>query len=102
MDKQQNKVTRKMLLRQVANRSGYSIKVVSNVYGALVDAIVEEVQNENYISLTGFGNFYLQHHKGHPVQFESSNSTVRDYKLLKFSASDALNRRLRGEDVTED
>jgi nucleoid DNA-binding protein len=75
---------------------------VSNIYGALVDAIVEEVQNENYISLTGFGNFYLQHHKGHPVQFESSNSTVRDYKLLKFSASDALNRRLRGEDVTED
>ncbi len=97
MAKQRNKVTRKMLLQQVAKKSGYNVKVVSNVYKAIVDSIVESVQTDNYISLTGFGNFYLQHHKGHPVQFESSDSTVRDYKLLKFSASDALNRRLRGE-----
>jgi nucleoid DNA-binding protein len=97
MIKQQNKITRKMLLQQVANRSGYDINTVSKVYGAIVDAIVESVQTEHYISLTGFGNFYLQHHKGHPVQFESSDSAVHDYKLLKFSASDALNRRLRDD-----
>ena len=95
MTKQKNKVTRKMLLQQVARKSGYDINTVSKVYTAIVDSIVDSVQDDSYISLTGFGNFYLQYHKGHPVQFESSDSTVRDYKLLKFSASDALNRRLR-------
>lgn len=93
--KQKEKVTRKMLLQMIAAKSGLDMATVSKVYTAFVDSIVETVQNGNNISITGFGNFYLQKHKGHPVQFESHNSHVAEYALLKFSASDSLNKRLR-------
>lgn len=94
---QKEKVTRKQLLEQVAQDSGVDVAVVNQVYNSLVDCIVESVSAGNHMSLTGFGNFYRQTHKGHPVQFESSDSIVQDYALLKFSASDTINKRLRSQ-----
>lgn len=37
----------------------------------------------------------MKTHKGHPVQFGSDRKLVKDYVVLKFSASDALNANLR-------
>jgi len=92
---QKEKVTRKQLLEDVAQKSGVDVAVVNQVYNSLVDCIVNMASEGNHLSLTGFGNFYRQTHKGHPVQFESPGSIVPDYALLKFSASDTINKRLR-------
>lgn len=89
------KVTRKMLLQTIAAKSGLDIATVSKVHQAYVDSVVEYIQKGKTVSITGFGMYYLQKHKGHPVQFESQNHHVSEYALLKFSASDALNKRLR-------
>lgn len=89
------KVTRKMLLQEISARSGVDIGTVTTVFGEFVDCLVDNVRKGKNVSITGFGNFYMQKHKGHPVQFESRSTQVKDYNLLKFSASDALNSRLR-------
>jgi len=89
------KVTRKMLLKEMARRSGADSETTMAVFTSMIDVIVENVRDGSTVSITGLGNFYLQKHKGHPVQFESSTNHVEDYNVLKFSASDALNKRLR-------
>ena len=68
---------------------------LTKAYTEIVDGIAYYTGNGYELSLTGFGVFVMKHHKGHPVQFGKSKSKVSDYDVLKFSASDVLNRRLR-------
>ena len=72
--------------------------IANAVYTAMIDRIFHEVANGNQIVLQGFGSFYLNEHKGHPVQFRVDDSPVlSDYLVLKFSATKTANRRARLE-----
>lgn len=89
------KTSKAAFLSQVAETSGVSISTVTRVYTAMINEIQNIVCSGTSLSLTGFGTFYLQKHKGHPVQFEGKSTRVPDYWVFKFSASDVLNTRIR-------
>ena len=72
--------------------------IANAVYSAMIDRIFCEVAQGNQIVLQGFGSFYLNEHKGHPVQFKADdNPVLSDYLVLKFSATKTANRRARLE-----
>lgn len=91
-----NKISKKHFLAAVARDSGMSVENMTKAYDAIVDGIRDQLAAGNTVSLTGFGSFYLQKHKGHPVQFEG-HAVIKDYIVMKFSASDVLNKRFREE-----
>lgn len=90
------RISKKQFLADVARRCGIHEQIVLEVYGAIVENIFDELTKGHNVSLAGFGLFYVQKHKGHPVQFNGGNDkNVDDYLVLKFSASKNSNRRLR-------
>ena len=68
---------------------------VPEVCDAMLAEIEHIVGSGGRLSLTGFGSFYAQMHKGHPVQFGGTVKKVHDYPVFKFSASNVLNKKLR-------
>jgi nucleoid DNA-binding protein len=93
-----NKISKNQFLADVARNNDMSLEDITDAYNAIVNGIHDVVASGRTLSLTGFGSFYLQRHKGHPVQFEG-RSNVEDYVIFKFSASDVLNKRFRQEDA---
>lgn len=93
-----NKISKNQFLADVARNNDMSLEDITDAYNAIVNGIHDAVASGRTLSLTGFGSFYLQRHKGHPVQFEG-RSNVEDYVIFKFSASDVLNKRFRQEDA---
>ena len=89
------KINKRDFIKHVAKENGMTSAQVLEVYDAIVNGIFDMVIENKRVSLTGFGSFYLQKHKGHPVQFEAKNAGVDDYVVFKFSTSDALNKRMR-------
>lgn len=89
------KVNRSEYLTRVSKRTGIDRKIVLTVYDGLIDELVEIMQNNQQLLLTGFGNFYVQKHKGHPVQFSGGKDIVSDYNVLKFSPSNIMKKRVR-------
>lgn len=94
-----DKMNRSEYLRRVAKRTGYSRAVVVEIYDAMVDEFVDVMQEGKQLLLTGFGNYYMQTHKGHPVQFAGGSDVVEDYDVLKFSPSNVLKKRVRSNDT---
>ncbi len=89
---QRPRISKREFLSRVAARSGHPIKTVSSVYEEILSELLEAVVQGETVSLTGFGRFYRQTHRGHKVRF--GQSEVDDYSVLKFSASRILNRQL--------
>ncbi len=94
------KVNRNDFLQTVSENIDVPYGVVSAVYEGIADEIINVTKHGVKLSLTGFGAFYAQKHKGHPVQFSDSSETVDDYVVLKFSSSNVMNKRLRDDENT--
>lgn len=92
---EQPRVSKRDFISRVSIRTGLSIRLVSEVYEAILDELRDLVRDRYTVVLTGFGRFYLQEHKGHKVRF--GKSAVKDYAVLKFSASRSMNRALDDE-----
>lgn len=67
------------------------------IINTMLEQLVETIKEGKEQFFTGFGSFYLQQHKGHPVQFNSTDAEISNYVTLKFSASNNLNAKLREE-----
>lgn len=91
-----NKISKKHFLAAVARDNGMSVETITKAWDAIVKGLHDQLAAGNTVSLTGFGAFYLQNHKGHPVQFEG-RAVIQDYIVMKFSTSDVLNKRFRDE-----
>ena len=91
-----NTISKKHFLAAVARDNGMSVENITKAWDAIVNGLHDQLAAGNTVSLTGFGSFYLQKHKGHPVQFES-HAVIQDYIVMKFSTSDVLNKRFRKE-----
>jgi len=89
-----SRVSKRDLIVRVARNTGLTTGLVATVYNELINELVRTVHAGDTVVLTGFGRFYRQFHKGHRVRF--GQTTVKDYPVLKFSASKALNKRLNG------
>ena len=97
MAKAENKMNKREFIAHMAEMNGVSEKQATDAYTMVMNSIQDAVASGVRLSLMGFGTFYLQTHKGHPVQFEGDTGTdrVHDYEVFKFSASNALNKRIR-------
>lgn len=105
MDKA-TKVNREQLVERVANEMRENkimcdlsdrarINLVHQVLSTVIDTIVSDVKDGKRVSLTGFGSFYSQMHRGHPVQFGTKTERVPDYPVFKFAVSNVLNKEFR-------
>lgn len=102
MSKTDERISKSDFISEVAKRAGVPVKVVSQVYEAIVSELLENVRRGVSVTLTGFGRFYGQEHKGHRVQFARGGSThIEDYTVLKFSATRAVNKSLAEEPEQE-
>lgn len=95
----EHRVTKNEYLRRTAQRTQLPLRVVSLVYGALIDELLEVVGEGESLLLSGFGRFYPQTHKGHVVRsgrnFDEKGSTeISDYNILKFSAVQEVNKKV--------
>lgn len=83
----ENKTCLTQLLQSVSKESNVELSVVKVVYKSMIKNITKELLTGHKVGLTGFGSFYLQKHKGHPVQFDNKKSFIDDYNVVKFTAS---------------
>ena len=91
------RINRSEILNNVSERTGISVTDVKAVYEAFLDEVVEKAVAGHTVVLNGFGTFYVQSHKGHPIRFESfrHRGAIEDYLVFKFSASHSMNDKLR-------
>lgn len=89
------KMNKRGLITYIAKSNGVSNEEAMRMYDCVIDAIRDVVTKNVKLSLSGFGVFQAQKHKGQPVQFCESDMTVQDYLVFKFSASKTLNQYLR-------
>ena len=82
---------------EVVSSKSHHLYTVEQVWDAVEAEIKHIVRCGCRLSLTGFGSFYAQTHRGHPVQFGGQKEKVHDYKVFKFSASNVLNKMLRDD-----
>lgn len=100
MERVEGRVNRREYVSRLARRAGVPVRVASAVYDAAVEELLEIVSSGDSLTLTGFGKFYPQEHKGHRVRIAGSDgfgegfSDIDDYAVLKFSATRAVNRRI--------
>lgn len=92
---QQDRVSKREFLAQVANSADIPLRTVSRVYDAMLAEMMDTMRRGDQLMLTGFGKFYPQAHKGHRVQFaEDGSKEIPDYLVLKFSATRSVNKAL--------
>ena len=93
----ENRVNRSEIFDIVADKTGFASADVKRIYDSLIGEIVQAAVAGNTVVLNGFGSFYVQSHKGHPVRFESLDHkhAIDDYLVFKFSASHSMNDKLR-------
>ena len=89
------RVSKRDFVRCVARRAGVPITVAERVYESVLVEVVSQVRCGKQVNFTGFGEFHAAAHKGHVAQFGAAGQgRLRDYLLLKFSASRVLNNFL--------
>ena len=88
------------LAEQCASEDGTvrDLYTVEEVFKACIDELIDLICAGHRVAFTGFGSFYAQLHKGHPVQFGGKKGAVRDYRVVKFASSNVLNKKVRDSD----
>ena len=91
-----NRVNKNEFLEMVAKKNNMQPSEIRTIYESMIDVAGSILCKHQDLSLTGFGTFSLQTHKGHPVQFrKNEKNTVDDYVVLKFAVSDVLISKIR-------
>lgn len=88
------RISKREYTQRVAKRAGVPLRVAATVYEAMIEEIIEIVNEGKDLTLAGFGKFYSKPHKGHNVQFAAAGR-VEDYNMLKFSATRAVNQMVK-------
>ncbi|MCY1718509.1 HU family DNA-binding protein [Microbacterium sp. SL62] len=96
------RISKREFVMRVGRRAGVPLKITNQVYDAIFDEIKELAGRGVSVTLTGFGKFYPQVHKGHQVRFKKEDDEVRDYAVLKFSATRETNQGLGIPSVSPD
>ncbi|MET0886381.1 MAG: HU family DNA-binding protein, partial [Mycetocola sp.] len=91
------RVNKREYVARVARRAGVPVKVANLVYEAAIEELLATLASGDKLTLTGFGKFYPQVHKGHRVQTKIGRqgeevpvepdveAMVEDYAVVKFS-----------------
>lgn len=89
------KVSKRLFIEKITKKKNCSPEEAVDIYETFMDVLTEEILKGNEIMLTGFGNFTLKYHKGHPVHFSNRRESICEYLTLRFTASNVLNSKLR-------
>lgn len=99
-DLERGRVSKREFVQRFARRGNLPLPIAQQAYDAMIEELLDLVGQGNRVTLTGFGRFYPQEHKGHRVRFseggEDGSDEIGDYTVLKFSATRAVNRSIDG------
>lgn len=100
MNGEDNKMSKRKFIKYLAEKNHVTVVEATAAYNMVVDGIIDVVRLGTTLSLMNFGVFYLQEHRGHPIQFKDEKTFVKGYNVFKFSASNVLNTSMRKDTVT--
>ena len=87
------KFSKRNLIAEIQDKTGCTFNAARLQYELLLDIIREHLLKGDNVILTGFGQFTVSMHRGHKTNFQN-NSSVGDYKTLKFYPSSVIKRKL--------
>lgn len=90
-----DKIYATQFLREVAKKSGVKYKITKDVYDAMIEVLLTNLENDVYVQLRNFGSFYTHIHKGHPIQFNEKKKAISDYRVVKFSPAIKTKQRFK-------
>jgi nucleoid DNA-binding protein len=90
-------INKRDLARRVSKRTLLSIKESVQVIDVLFDAMLEELSNDNEISIVNFGKFFLYKQKPRPVRNPKTmeEMILEEFETVKFKQSDNLKQKLK-------
>lgn len=96
---EQGRVSKREFVQRAARRGNIPLRTMETAFNAMIDELKDLVGKGNRVTLTGFGKFYPQEHRGHTVRTQikkgaGETKQVDDYYVLKFSATRETNKSL--------
>jgi DNA-binding protein HU-beta len=90
-------VNKKDLAKKVASKTLLSQKEALQAIDALIDSIIESLEEEGEVSLVGFGKYYLYTHSPRPVRNPKTQEEMilKSYKSVKFKVSDKIKKHFK-------
>ncbi len=87
-------INKKDLAKKIADKTLLSQKESLQVLDALIDSVVESLEEEEEVSIVGFGKFYLYTHAARPVRNPKTQEEMLldPYKSVKFKVSDKIKK----------
>jgi nucleoid DNA-binding protein len=87
-------VNKKDLAKKVAAKTLLSQKEALQVIDALIGSILESLEEEEEVSIVGFGKYYLYSHSSRPVRNPKTQEemVLKPYKSVKFKVSDKIKK----------
>lgn len=104
---EQGRVSKREFVQRAARRGNIAPSTMRSAYDAMIEELLDLVGKGNRVTLTGFGRFYPQMHKGHHVRMQitkegshdgGDSHLVDDYVVLKFSATRDVNKSIKATD----
>ena len=82
-----NKIKKRDIINRIAKETGVSNVQVKKICDMFIAIIKDELCKGREVSISGFGSFFIRRHKGHPVQFGAKDGEIKDYPVVRFTAS---------------
>jgi nucleoid DNA-binding protein len=93
-------LTKTLLIRSIANDTGYSQRVTANLLSVLFDVLKESLAKGESISIRGFGKFYVIDQKERKIRHPSTGKKIiiEPKKHAKFKLFRSLNSEINKYD----
>ena len=87
-------MNKKDLARKISSKTLLSQKELLQVLDAIIDSVIEALEEGDEVSLVGFGKFYLYQHAPRPVRNPKTQEEMKlkNFKSLKFKSSDKIKK----------
>lgn len=96
MEEEIKRLNKSELIRLVADKTNNSYTDVKNIIDTFLSSIEDGLKANNVVTISGFGTFKVEVHKGHPIQFKGGvKQFIDDYPVLKFNVSKVMKDSLR-------
>jgi nucleoid DNA-binding protein len=90
-------VNKRDLAKKISDKTLLSQKESLQVIEALIESVVESLEDEEEVSLVGFGKFYIYNHAPRPVRNPKTQEEMilKPYKSVKFKVSDKIKKHFK-------
>jgi|TARA_Y100000034_G_scaffold135742_1_gene208885 nucleoid DNA-binding protein len=90
-------VNKRELAKRVAQKTLLSQKEALQVVEELFSSILESLEEDEEVSIVGFGKFYLYTHSSRPVRNPKTQEEMmlEPYKSVKFKSSDKVKKHFK-------